>query len=176
MAPFYKTAAAFCLAGLFGLQSVAATETKYKFETSEVKEEAYLTVRLARNGKITATTNDVARDEDVLAALQEKFVTENTAQEPTCAALINEKLKKVFHVSFSYTETPNYSTLVEGALKNGLEAFSEEYFNELIARQDKLKSMTKDDLKDPIVTSSASAAFPSILTAGLVAVVAAISA
>ncbi|CDJ28884.1 uncharacterized protein EMH_0044800 [Eimeria mitis] len=249
MAPLYRTAAAFWLAGLFGLQSVAAAGTKYRFELVEVKEDAYLIAKLARNGKITAKTNTVEKDTDLLAALKGKIKTDSDAAEATCSTLVTEDLKKVFHVTFEYTESPDYPKLVEDTLKAGLAdfeetypadteawkkvwkktnapgvlhlleatstkiacviancvqspavdtyakskqetkttallfcelspaateerpVFSEEYFKELIARKDELSSMTEDDL-----TSSANVAVPSILTAGLVAILAAISA
>ncbi|CDJ32741.1 uncharacterized protein EMH_0077380 [Eimeria mitis] len=254
MAPFYKTATAFCLVGLFGLHSVAAGATEYKFEVVEVKDELYLTTNLARNGKISVRTSTVEKDTDLVSTLQAKVATEQTAQAATCETLIGDKLKKVFHHSFAYTTTPNYPELVQEALNAGLEefgktypsgtsawqekwgkqkvhsvlhllgasstkigcvigncvkkvevpvhaksdpdqpttsvlfceltpaatvdeaAFSEAYFKELIARETKIKDMTEEDLKDPIVTSSADAVVPSILTAGLVAILAAISA
>ncbi|CDJ31965.1 uncharacterized protein EMH_0010920 [Eimeria mitis] len=244
MAPFYKTAAAFCLVGLFGLQCGAATETKYKFEVVQVKDDAYLTAKLARNGKISAKTNTVEKDSQTVTTLQGKVAAKIDGSDVTCAALIDDTLEKLFHVTFEYTDDPDYRTLVQGALKTGLAefsntypkdttaweemwgkngvpsllhlleasstkigcvigkcvkqtdspegaaptkatlfcelspaaakgqaAFSEEYFNELIARKDELSSMTEDDL-----TSSANVAVPSILTAGLVAILAAISA
>ncbi|CDJ29170.1 uncharacterized protein EMH_0047430 [Eimeria mitis] len=254
MAPLYKTATALCLVGLFGLQSVAAGATKYKFKVVEVKDDVYLPIRLARNGKITAKTKDVAKDTQLVTELQDEVEGTGEATEATCAELIESTFKKIFHQTFDYTDTPDYPKLVEEALKTGLNAigttypaqtptwqdiwkkkealsvlhllgadstkvgctiakcikspevdlltepesetpakavllcelspaakeneaaFSEEYFKEISTRTTDLKSMTEEDLKDPIVTSSANAAVPTILTACLVAILAAISA
>ncbi|CDJ29363.1 uncharacterized protein EMH_0003640 [Eimeria mitis] len=176
MAPFYKTAAALCLVGLFGLQSAADETPKYAFEIVDVEEDGYLTAKLARNGKISAKTNAVEKDTQLVTELQAKVKTNTQVKEATCSTLVTAELKKFFHHTFNYTDELDYRTLVQQALKTGLDSIGEEYFNELLAREDELKSMTEDDLKDPIVTSSADIAVPSILTAGLVAILAAISA
>ncbi|CDJ29304.1 SAG family member [Eimeria mitis] len=251
MAPLYKAAAAFCLVGLSWLQSGANASTKYKFEVAELDEDAYLTVKLVRNGKISSKTNGVEKDDQLATTLQGKVESEHEDEQPTCASLITAEHKKIFYHTFDYEASPDYRKLFQEALKTGLDAigttyptawqdiwtkenarnllhllgasstkvgcvlancvkkdeplphaksdpeaptksvlfcelappatandaaFSEEYFNELIARKDELKSMTEEDLKDPIVTSSADVAVPSILTAGLVAILAAISA
>ncbi|CDJ36339.1 uncharacterized protein EMH_0079480 [Eimeria mitis] len=254
MAPFYKTAAAFCLVGLLGLQCGAETPAKYKYEVAQVGEDAYLTVKLARNGKISAKTSAVEVDTDTVTALQGQVQGSEGTTQASCDALLTTDLKKIFHHTFAYTATPDYRSLVQEALRTGLEAigatyptgttawqdiwkkdaavsvlhllgssstkvgcviancvkttavnvlsesdegtpeksvlfcqlkpaaaeneaaFSEEYFKELKERTTQLKDMKEEDLEDPIVTSSASAAVPSILTAGLVAILAAISA
>ncbi|CDJ45627.1 SAG family member [Eimeria brunetti] len=54
--------------------------------------------------------------------------------------------------------------------------FDEEYFNGLIARTDKLASMTEDDLKAPSNDATAAAAVHTILAAGLIAMLVAASA
>ncbi|CDJ28883.1 uncharacterized protein EMH_0044780 [Eimeria mitis] len=168
MAPLYKAAAAFCLVGLSWLQSEATPEIKYKYVTATVDEDAYLTVKLARNGQISAI---VEKDTTTVSELETKVKAEESTNE-TCDDLIKDHLKTIFYHSFEYTADPNYRTLVQEALTTGLQAFGEEYFKELSTRTTQLKSMTEEDLKDPVVTSSASAAVPSILTAGLVAILA----
>ncbi|CDJ29171.1 uncharacterized protein EMH_0047440 [Eimeria mitis] len=122
MAPFYKTAAAFCLVGLFGLQSEAAETPKYKFVVVDVKDDAYLTVRLARNGKLSVKTNEVAKDADILSALQAKVQEAEQDTQATCATVIESKFKKIFHHSFEFTEDPDYRELVQDALTTGLKA------------------------------------------------------
>ncbi|CDJ26995.1 uncharacterized protein EMH_0078340 [Eimeria mitis] len=226
MAPLYKTAAAFCLVGLFGLQCGAETPAKYKFEVVPVKDDAYLTAKLARNGKISAKTNTVEMDSQTVSTLQEKVAAKTDGTDVTCEEFIVDALVSAYTTKGSNTypkdttawqaiwekdgvpsllhlleasstkigcvigkcvkqpdssegDDPTKATLfceLSPAAAEGQAAFSEEYFKELIARQDELKSMTEDDLKDPIVTSSADASVPSILTAGLVAILAAISA
>ncbi|CDJ29365.1 uncharacterized protein EMH_0003660 [Eimeria mitis] len=253
MAPFYKTAAAFCLVGLFGLQCGAETPTKYKFEVAQVGEDAYLTVQLARNGQISAKTSLVEKDTELVGTLEATVEAGESEPKDSCDELLTEDLKKLFNVTFNHTDDPDYRELVQGALKTGLTnfgttypedtsawkkiwgkqelhsvlhllgasstkvacviakcvktgvgvlsesdeetpatsvlfcqlkpaaaeneaAFSEEYFKELSTRTTELKDMKEEDLEDPIVTSSADAAVPSILTAGLVATLAAISA
>ncbi|CDJ29305.1 uncharacterized protein EMH_0048610 [Eimeria mitis] len=141
MAPLYKTAAVFCLAGLFGLQSVAATGTKYKFELVDVKDDAYLTAKLARNGKITAKTNAVEKDTNLLATLKEKIDTTSEVTEATCSTLVTADLKKFFHVTFQYTESPDYPKLVEDTLKAGLADFDGTY----PANTDAWKAIWKKD-------------------------------
>ncbi|CDJ45620.1 SAG family member [Eimeria brunetti] len=53
--------------------------------------------------------------------------------------------------------------------------FDEEYFNGLIARTDKLASMTEEDLKAPSNDAAAASPFPAILTASMVAMLAGVS-
>ncbi|CDJ31964.1 uncharacterized protein EMH_0010900 [Eimeria mitis] len=227
MAPFFKTAAAFCLVGLFGLQSVAANVTKYKYEVTHAGDDAYLTVKLARNGKISAKISAAEKDTETVTALEKKVKADGESPQATCDELLTADLKKFFHHTFTYTDKPDYRALVQEALNAGLAeftqtypadadkwttmwtkekavsvmhllgasstkvgcviakcaktsvvdtltesdaetvkavlfcklspaakeneaAFSEEYFKEIIARKDKLNSMTEDDLKDPI--------------------------
>ncbi|CDJ36840.1 uncharacterized protein EMH_0097260 [Eimeria mitis] len=215
MAPFYKAAAAFCLVGLCWFQSEAAEEKKYIFEVAPAEEDAYLTAKLARNGKITAKTNTVEKDPQLVSSLQGKVGTSTEDTNAACTTLMTDDLKKLFHHAFEYTEEHDYRQLVQDAVTAGLEEFgktypadsdawkqvwkkekarsmmhllgasstkigcviaNEDYFKELSTRTTELKSMTDEDLKDPIVTSSADATVPSILTAGLVAILAAISA
>ncbi|CDJ45617.1 SAG family member [Eimeria brunetti] len=54
--------------------------------------------------------------------------------------------------------------------------FDEEYYNGLISRTAKLADMTEEDLKAPSNGDTAAAAFPTILTAGLVAILASVAA
>ncbi|CDJ26996.1 uncharacterized protein EMH_0078450 [Eimeria mitis] len=240
MAPLYKAAAAFCLVGLSWLQSGANASEQYKYQAVQVDEDAYLTVKLARNGQISAKTSSVEKDATTVSALEKKVKANEDSPKESCEALLTGDLKTVFYYSFKYTEKPDYRALVQEALNTGLEefgtypeepsgwekiwendevhsvlhllganstkvgcvigncvktsatdtpiksvlfcqlepaatasdaAFSEEYFKEISTRKTELKSMTEDDLK-----SSANAAVPSILTAGLVAILAAISA
>ncbi|CDJ29364.1 SAG family member [Eimeria mitis] len=136
MAPFYKTAAAFCLVGLFGLQSAAAETPKYKFEVVQVKDDAYLTAKLARNGKISAKTNTVEKDTATVTALEGKVKSEKTVDEATCETLIEETHKKIFYHTFSYAADPDYRALVQEALQSGLAEFSDTYPNDTKAWTD----------------------------------------
>ncbi|CDJ33261.1 uncharacterized protein EMH_0081360 [Eimeria mitis] len=127
MAPLYKTAAAFCLVGLFGLQSKADEPAKYIFQVVDVKDELYLTTNLARNGKISVRTNTVEKDTNLVSTLKAKVQAEQTAESDTCATLIAGELKKVFYHSFTYTTDPNYAEIVQEALQAGLEEFGKTY-------------------------------------------------
>ncbi|CDJ29612.1 uncharacterized protein EMH_0051220 [Eimeria mitis] len=254
MAPFYKTAAAFCLVGLFGLQCGAQTPATYKYEVAKVGEDAYLTVNLARNGQISAKTSLVEKDTELVGTLETKVKADEAEPKASCDELLTEDLKKLFNVTVDNKDNPDYRKLVQDALNTGLTdfgatypadtsawrniwgnakllsvlhllgasstkvacviancvktagdvgvlsesddapeksvlfcelkpaaaeneaAFSEEYFKELKERTTQLKDMKEEDLEDPIVTSSANVAVPSILTAGLGAILAAISA
>ncbi|CDJ45636.1 SAG family member [Eimeria brunetti] len=62
------------------------------------------------------------------------------------------------------------------AAKKNQAPFDDEYFEGLIARTAKLADMTEEDLKAPSNDGTAAAAVPTILAAGLVAVLTAISA
>ncbi|CDJ45625.1 hypothetical protein EBH_0020010 [Eimeria brunetti] len=60
--------------------------------------------------------------------------------------------------------------------ETGQPPFDEEYFDGLIARTDKLAGMTEEDLKAPSNDGTAAAAVPTIIAAGFLAILAAISA
>ncbi|CDJ32909.1 uncharacterized protein EMH_0078550 [Eimeria mitis] len=122
MAPLYKAAAAFCLAGLSWLQSEANAAGQYKYQAVKVDEDAYLTVKLARNGQISAKTSLVEKDDTIVTALETKVKAGESTQN-TCEDLITGDLKTIFSHSFDYTATPNYRTLVQEALTTGLTEF-----------------------------------------------------
>ncbi|CDJ45628.1 SAG family member [Eimeria brunetti] len=66
--------------------------------------------------------------------------------------------------------------ILNPAAENGKAPFDEEYFNELVARTAKLAEMTEDDLKAPSNDGTAAAAIPTVLAAGFVSMLAALSA
>ncbi|CDJ45640.1 SAG family member [Eimeria brunetti] len=80
-------------------------------------------------------------------------------------------------------ETPDGSTTgkavlfceLKPAADKGKAPFDDEYFNGLIARTAKLADMTEEDLKAPSNDGTAAAAAPTILAAGFVAVLSALS-
>ncbi|CDJ45631.1 SAG family member [Eimeria brunetti] len=71
------------------------------------------------------------------------------------------------------TATPTGKAVLFCELKPAAEKskapFDEEYYDGLIARTDKLASMTEEDLKAPSNDATATAAIPTILSAGVVA-------
>ncbi|CDJ26994.1 uncharacterized protein EMH_0078230 [Eimeria mitis] len=166
MAPLYKAAAAFCLVGLSWLQSEANAETKYKYQAAKVDEDAYLTIKLARNGQISAKTSLVEKDAATVSDLEAKVIANETTNN-TCEDLITGHLKTIFYHSFDYIASPNYRTLVQEALNTGLREFGEEYFKEISTRTTELKSMTEEDLKDPTATPNYRTLVQEALTTGL---------
>ncbi|CDJ29611.1 uncharacterized protein EMH_0051210 [Eimeria mitis] len=127
MAPLYKAAAAFCLVGLSWLQSGANADAQYKYQAVQVDEDAYLTVQLARNGKISAKTSLVEKDADTVSALEKKVNASQSSPQASCDALLTGNLKTVFYHSFTNTEKTDYRALVQAALKTGLEEFGKTY-------------------------------------------------
>ncbi|CDJ45615.1 hypothetical protein EBH_0008900 [Eimeria brunetti] len=164
---FYKTAAAVCLVALSGLQT-AAGDTTYKFKAVDVDE---------------VHINEVVKDESVVSTLKKKVEPTPTVKQvgkasenPRDAVMEANNLKDIFHYTFNYTAQPSYPELLQGALDAGLDVFKEEYFNALIARTAKLASMTEDDLKAPSNDGTAASAVPTILIAGLLAMLTAVAA
>ncbi|CDJ34029.1 uncharacterized protein EMH_0058580 [Eimeria mitis] len=184
MASFYKSAAAACLVALCGLQSEATPVKTYKFSAVDVGEgkrisQAYLSVNLLRNGKLLIRISEVARDEDLVTTLKNQVVEGGALTDGTCDDMkIKSDLKEMFYRAFEYnTDTPDYRQLLQEALNAGFDAFTEEYFNGLIARQTLLKDMTAEDLNVSVEAGFAAAtAVPTVLTSGLLAMLTAISA
>ncbi|CDJ27906.1 uncharacterized protein EMH_0036000 [Eimeria mitis] len=177
MASLYRTAAAVCLVALSVLQAQAQGNTAtYKFTVEKVDEDAYVAANLARNGKLPVHISGVAKADNLVSSLTDKVKAATGAADATCSALIKDDLKAVFHRSFDYSEAPNYRKLLQEALEDGLKIFDEEYFNGLITRTTELEDMTEDDLKVSVGNGVAAAAVPTILIAGFVAMLAAVSA
>ncbi|CDJ45638.1 SAG family member [Eimeria brunetti] len=144
MASLCKTAAAVCLAAVYGLQSEASdTKITYKFKPVVVNDAGYLAANLVRNGKLAVHISDVAKSESIVSALtstvqsQTNEIVENAVSDSACAALMdNTKLKDIFHYTFEYTDdvsqsSPNYRELLQKALNAGLEVFKKtEYQND----------------------------------------------
>ncbi|CDJ45601.1 SAG family member [Eimeria brunetti] len=261
MASFYKTLAV-CLMAFSGLQSVAGSDKTYTWTAEGVTADAYLSVKLARNGKLPVHISDVAKDDQLVATLKTTIEgTEDGRAVQNCRQLIESKetLKDLFYRVLEPTAKGerDYRQLLQASLDEGLEAFKpkeypkttakwqelwtnpdfanlayllssnstkvgcvigtctgeqtlppdppseegettvemellicdldppatknqapfdEEYFTGLIERTAKLASMTEDDLKAPTNDGTAAAAVPTIMFAGLVAMLTAISA
>ncbi|CDJ28155.1 uncharacterized protein EMH_0099560 [Eimeria mitis] len=94
------------------------------------------------------------------------------AEEPLIAASCDEAIAKLkekkFTALFTSAEDRNYRQAVQKALDAGL---GKEYYEALIERKTPLTAMTEEDLKAP-VQGAAAAAVPSLLVAGLTAIVA----
>ncbi|CDJ54288.1 hypothetical protein EBH_0045860 [Eimeria brunetti] len=180
MNSFYRTTAAVCLLAFCGLESEAALNKKCTFTVEEVEEADYIYANFVRNGKLPTHISEVTRDQQLVDSLtQEVQAREATAAEGACETLVKESnFKTMFHHAFEYENDtpPSYSQLLQDALGAGLAVFGEEYFNGLIARTAKLEEMTADDLKAPAEDAAAATAVPTILIAGLVAMLAAGSA
>ncbi|CDJ28151.1 uncharacterized protein EMH_0099120 [Eimeria mitis] len=180
MASLYKTAATVCLFALCGLHLAAAGTKKYKFTAEEVTEDAYLAANLARNGKLPVHITEVEKDDGLVTSLKGKVDGKPAGTDGTCETLIESDLKETFHHIFEYETvaktTPNYRELLQDALDAGITLFDEEYFNGLIERTSLLKDMTADDLKNSVGDGAAAAAVPTILIAGFVAILTALSA
>ncbi|CDJ45634.1 SAG family member [Eimeria brunetti] len=132
MASLYKTAAAVCLMALCGLRAEAAGQTTYKFRPLKVDDAAYFAANLVRNGKLPVHVSEVARDDNIVSTLNEKVVQDEIvkqteeANEDTCEELIETlSLKEIFHLSFDYTDSPNYRELLQKALDAGLQVFNQ---------------------------------------------------
>ncbi|CDI74154.1 SAG family member [Eimeria praecox] len=259
MAFSYKTAA-LCLVALCGLQQPAAADTTtYKFTVLNVDDDAYLSVMLARNGKMPVHISDLTTSEDIVSQLTTQLQDTGAIASGTCDAMqIKDDLKKMFHVPFDYDSTSvDYRELLQGALDKGLNIFqkkypqsdaewqniwkqedganlsyllaanstqigcaigrcttvntpadpqppeqqptesptnhamlfcqltpaatenqapfNEDYFSALITRKAQLNDMTEEDLKVPSNGTSTAAALPTILIAGLAAMLATVS-
>ncbi|CDJ34026.1 uncharacterized protein EMH_0058240 [Eimeria mitis] len=179
MIPLYKTAAAVCLVALCGLQTEASTPT-YKFKVEDVQPDAYLSANLARNGKLPIRISTVTKDDALVDSLKSAVQAATGENAGACEGLITSDLKKTFRHAFDYQvdagTTPNYRQLLQEAVEEGLAAFDEEYFNGLTARTTALKDMTADDLQTPVGDGAEAAAIPTILIAGLVAMLTLVSA
>ncbi|CDJ45645.1 hypothetical protein EBH_0042230 [Eimeria brunetti] len=180
MAPLYTVAAAVCLVALSELRQVAADQTTYKLKAQDVTEDAYFAVNLARNGRLPVHIKVVAEDKELVSELTEKVNTEGAGlpardvTEESCKPLINsENFKEMFHHAFDYSAEadakPNYRQTLQEALKAGLALFNEDYFTGLIARTTELADMTEEDLKAPTNDGTAATAVPTVIFAGLVA-------
>ncbi|CDJ45649.1 hypothetical protein EBH_0046680 [Eimeria brunetti] len=154
MAAFHKTAAAVCLVALSGIRSEATEETTYKLKAQDVTEYACAAVSLALNGRLPVHIKVVTEDNELVSKLTEK--------------------KEIFHQALEYpmeeSAAPNYRQTLQGALTAG-----EDYFTGIIAPTTDLADMTDEDLKAPTNDDTAAAAVPTILFAGLVAMLTAIS-
>ncbi|CDJ45632.1 hypothetical protein EBH_0027790 [Eimeria brunetti] len=182
MASLYKTAAAVCLVALYGLRSEATNQTTYKFKAFKVEDAGYLAANLVRNGKLPVHISEVSKDDGLVSTLTRKVELKgidkqtDEATDDTCKELVEAlSLKDIFHLSFDYTDSPNYRELLQKALDAGIKVFPEEYFTGLIARTAKLTEMTDEDLKAPSNDSTAAAAIPTILSASLFAMLTALS-
>ncbi|CDJ45630.1 SAG family member [Eimeria brunetti] len=146
MASLYRTAAAVCLVGLYGLQSEAAgTTITYKFTPIVVDDAGYVAANLVRNGKLPVHISAVAKDDNLVSTLTETVKTkeskvpvenERDTIDKTCSVLVEpEGLKDIFHYTFEYNDSaskssPNYRELLQKALEAGLEIFKNaEYQN-----------------------------------------------
>ncbi|CDJ45612.1 SAG family member [Eimeria brunetti] len=139
MAPLYKTATAICLVALSGIRSAAVASEVYKFEEVQVDDAAYLAANLTRNGKLPVHIEEVTKDEGLVSSLQEKVkkaqtpvVQEREVTKESCEKLmVASNLKDTtFHYTFEYKDPPNYSELLQEALKAGLEVFGNKYPSE----------------------------------------------
>ncbi|CDJ45650.1 hypothetical protein EBH_0047790 [Eimeria brunetti] len=159
----------------------------YLFACVVFGEDAYLAVNLARNGKLPVRIKEVSEDKDLVAELEETVEPGGDEargaeiDSESCKTLINSAtFKEMFRQAFDYPTdtdaTPNYRQMLQKALDEGLTLFSEDYFTGLIARTTQLEDMTDEDLKAPTNDGAAAAAVPTILLAGLGAMLTAISA
>ncbi|CDJ54293.1 SAG family member [Eimeria brunetti] len=125
MASLYRTAAAICLAALCGLKSEAMEDPKYKFTAAEVTEDAYVTVKLVRNGQLPVHVKEVARDEKLATTLKESIEANEELAKTTCKSSEIQNLKTMFHYIFDYDANPDYRKLLQDALDKGLTVFKE---------------------------------------------------
>ncbi|CDJ45610.1 SAG family member [Eimeria brunetti] len=126
MASLYRAIAGVCLVAFSGLQSEAAGGKTYKWTAEKVTDDAYLSVKLARNGKLPVHINDVAVDEKLVTSLTEIVEGEEEVDEPNCRKLMEAKaeIKDVFYHVVESEGEPNYRQLLQASLNEGLEAFT----------------------------------------------------
>ncbi|CDJ45603.1 SAG family member [Eimeria brunetti] len=125
MTSFYKTITAVCLVASSGLQSVAGSSATYKWTAEDVTAEAYLSVNLARNGKLPVHINEVATDTQLVDSLKEIVAdSEDTRTGQTCNELIKSKeLKDLFYSVVKSQGEPDYRQLLQASLDEGLKVF-----------------------------------------------------
>ncbi|CDJ45604.1 SAG family member [Eimeria brunetti] len=90
---------------------------------------AYLSVKLARNGKLPVHINDVATDTDLVSSLGKIVGDEQPQTDTSCEALIKTKkellsAKSVYHYVLESQNEPDYRQLLQTSLDKGLKAFT----------------------------------------------------
>ncbi|CDI76888.1 SAG family member [Eimeria acervulina] len=114
---------AFCLVALYGFQ--LATAAPPTFAAEDVTDDAYLSVNLARNGKLSVHINEVTKADDMVQTLKTALGdgTGLTSSDATCDNMaLGASLKLTFSVKFTQetSKTTNYREMVQTALNKGL--------------------------------------------------------
>lgn len=120
MGPLFKTSA-LCLVALCGLQSATASKT-LKFTVSDVGEDAYTSINLARRGDLTVRINEVSRDSSNEESLKSLLNQASQAVSGSaCSSMeFNQNVKPMLRVEFAKTDSPNYREIVQSVLTKGL--------------------------------------------------------
>ena len=112
---------AFCLVALYGFQLATAATT---FAAEDVTDDAYLSVNLARNGKLSVRINEVTKADDMVQTLKTALGNgTGLTSSGTCDNMaLGTSLKLTFSVKFTQetSKTPNYRDMVQTALNKGL--------------------------------------------------------
>ncbi|CDJ45606.1 SAG family member [Eimeria brunetti] len=125
MISFYKKITAVCLVASAGFHSVAGGTTTYKWTAEDVTDDAYLSVKLARNGRLPVHINDIATDGELVTSLKKIIGNEEGSSETTCQELIESKVKRedIFYSVVSSQGEPDYRQSLQTSLEEGFKAF-----------------------------------------------------
>ncbi|CDJ35402.1 uncharacterized protein EMH_0097240 [Eimeria mitis] len=130
-----------------------------------------MSVNLARNGKLPVHISEVARDEGLVTALKAQVVEDGALTGGT-----NKEYPKD-EAAWGKIWAEEEGSSLAYLLGSTSTTIGEEYFNGLIARTTFLKDMTAEDLKTSVEAGgAAAAAVPTVLIAGLLAMLTTISA
>ncbi|CDJ49674.1 SAG family member [Eimeria brunetti] len=124
MAPIFKSAAAFCLVALCGLQSTAAAQGTVKLLVDDAGPGSVLAANLARGGKISVPTKLLKEDESIKEGLKKALgETQNVLTGNACDSVTVKPdfVKKKFFVQFkSEEDSKDFRKDVQGALDKGV--------------------------------------------------------
>ncbi|CDJ45611.1 SAG family member [Eimeria brunetti] len=91
---------------------------------------AYLSVNLARNGKLPVHINEVEKDGELVTSLESAVADTEGSGETTCKKLLESKetLKHVFYQIMDPQQKPDYRQLLQTSLNEGLGAFTKKEY------------------------------------------------